>query len=112
MRPFHEYRLAVTPTVKTRFQAGRDPTDSSRAGLFRGFILRNGDVGAAALTPDVFLFRAVGGCDLARKSVLTVAPPHLRALIVAALSTGCRVGELLALQWGMCRVTGKGSLAR
>jgi hypothetical protein len=68
-RPFHEYRLAVTPTVKTRFQAGRHPTDSSRAGLFRGFILRNSDVGAAVLTLDVFLFRAVGGCDLARKSV-------------------------------------------
>ena len=27
-----------------------DPTDSSHAGLFRGFILRNSDVGAAALT--------------------------------------------------------------
>jgi hypothetical protein len=29
--------------------------------LFRGFILRNSDVGAAALTLDVFLFRAVCG---------------------------------------------------
>jgi hypothetical protein len=36
-----------------------DPTDASRSGLFRGFILRNSDVGAAALTLDVFLFRAV-----------------------------------------------------
>ena len=36
-----------------------DPTDASHAGLFRGFILRNSDVGAAALTLDVFLFRAV-----------------------------------------------------
>jgi hypothetical protein len=35
-----------------------DPTDSSHAGLFRGFMLRNSDVGAAALTLDVFLFRA------------------------------------------------------
>src|SRR3989449_1458857 len=34
-----------------------DPTDSSHAGLFRGFILRNSDVGAAALTLDLFLFR-------------------------------------------------------
>ncbi len=32
-----------------------DPTDASHAGLFRGFILRNSDVGAAALTLDVFL---------------------------------------------------------
>jgi hypothetical protein len=36
-----------------------DPTDRTDAGLFRGFILRNSDVGAAALTLDVFLFRAV-----------------------------------------------------
>jgi len=38
-----------------------DPTDGSHAGLFRGFMLRNSDVGAAALTLDVFLFRAVCG---------------------------------------------------
>lgn len=38
-----------------------DPTDRSRSGLFRGFILRNSDVGAAALTLDVFLFRVVCG---------------------------------------------------
>jgi hypothetical protein len=36
-----------------------DPTDRSQSGLFRGFVLRNSDVGAAALTLDVFLFRAV-----------------------------------------------------
>jgi integrase len=31
------------------------------------------------------------------------APPLLRALIVAALSTGCRLGELLSLQWAQVR---------
>jgi hypothetical protein len=36
-----------------------DPTDRTHAGLFRGFILRNSDVGAAALSLDLFLFRAV-----------------------------------------------------
>jgi len=36
-----------------------DPTDRTDAGLFRGFILRNSDVGAAALTLDLFVFRAV-----------------------------------------------------
>jgi hypothetical protein len=41
-----------------------DPTDRTHAGLFRGFILRNSDVGAAALTLDVFLFRAVCGNHL------------------------------------------------
>ena len=35
-----------------------DPTDGSQAGLFRGFMLRNSDVGAAALSLDMFLFRA------------------------------------------------------
>ena len=38
-----------------------DPTDRTDTGLFRGFILRNSDVGAAALSLDVFLFRAVCG---------------------------------------------------
>ncbi|MEO7788313.1 MAG: DUF932 domain-containing protein [Vicinamibacterales bacterium] len=41
-----------------------DPTDRSQSGLFRGFVLRNSDVGAAALTLDVFLFRAVCGNHL------------------------------------------------
>src|SRR5690606_8542360 len=36
-----------------------DPSDRTQSGLFRGFILRNSDVGAAALTLDLFLFRAV-----------------------------------------------------
>jgi integrase len=31
--------------------------------------------------------------------LLAAAAPHLRALIVAALSSGCRWGELLSLQW-------------
>src|ERR671919_116696 len=38
-----------------------DPTDASHGGVFRGFILRNSAVGAAALTLDVFLYRAVCG---------------------------------------------------
>ena len=46
---------------KALLLAGGDPTDPSQSGLFRGFILRNSDVGAAALTLDVFLFRVVCG---------------------------------------------------
>jgi hypothetical protein len=38
-----------------------DPTDRTHAGLFRGFILRNSDVGAAALTLDMFLYRMICG---------------------------------------------------
>ncbi len=33
------------------------------------------------------------------EGLLQHAPSHLRALIVAALATGCREGELLSLQW-------------
>src|SRR5215831_2154398 len=41
-----------------------DPTDHTHAGLFRGFILRNSDVGAAALTLDVFLYRLICGNNI------------------------------------------------
>ncbi len=36
------------------------------------------------------------------------ANPHLRALIEAALATGCRVGELLSLQWQQVRADAEG----
>ncbi len=36
--------------------------------------------------------------------LLKHAGPHLRSLIVAALSTGCRLGELLSLQWSQIRL--------
>jgi integrase len=38
------------------------------------------------------------------RRLLAAANPHLQALIVAALETGCRVGELLALQWSDVRL--------
>ena len=40
--------------------------------------------------------------------LIAAATPYLRALIVAALSTGCRVGELLTLQWEDVRVDASG----
>jgi integrase len=40
--------------------------------------------------------------------LLKSAGTHLRALIVAALSTGCRLGELLSLQWSQIRRDEKG----
>jgi integrase len=33
------------------------------------------------------------------EKLIAAATPHLRALIIATLSTGCRVGELLQPQW-------------
>lgn len=44
--------------------------------------------------------------------LLKHAGPHLRALIVAALSTGCRIGELLSLQWHQIRYDEKGVVSR
>ena len=40
--------------------------------------------------------------------LIAAATPHLRALIIGALSTGCRVGELLTLQWQDVQVDGSG----
>jgi len=37
------------------------------------------------------------------RRLLAAANPHLQALITAALETGCRVGELLSLQWWQVR---------
>ena len=36
--------------------------------------------------------------------VLAVAKPHLYRLVVAAVETGCRLGELLALRWKDCNL--------
>jgi integrase len=35
--------------------------------------------------------------------LMAAASPHLQALIIAALETGCRLGELLSLQWHQVR---------
>jgi integrase len=40
--------------------------------------------------------------------LLKHAGPHLRGVIVAALTTGCRLGELLSLQWSQVRLDDKG----
>ena len=43
-----------------------------------------------------------------RRRLLQHAHPHLHALIIAALSTGCRLGELLSLQWSQIQRDEKG----
>jgi len=37
--------------------------------------------------------------------LIAVAGPRTQAIIIAALETGCRIGELLSLQWGQVRWT-------
>jgi hypothetical protein len=69
-----------------------DPTDRTHAGLFRGFILRNSDVGAAALTLDVFLFRAVCANHViwGFQHVATFRRRHVGASIQSAWSDSLR----------------------
>ena len=43
-----------------------------------------------------------------RTRLLQHAHPHLQALIIAALATGCRLGELLSLQWSQIQSDEKG----
>ena len=43
-----------------------------------------------------------------RRRLLQHAHPHLQALIIAALATGCRLGELLSLQWSQIQRDEKG----
>ena len=42
--------------------------------------------------------------------ILAACGPHLRALVEAALETGCRRGELLSLQWWQVRLAPKAEL--
>jgi integrase len=37
------------------------------------------------------------------RRILAHADPHLRAVLTAALTTGCRIGEILSLQWSQIR---------
>jgi integrase len=72
--------------------------------------VRNG-VSVVRLTSGVESVRTrrLVGDEEAR--LLAHANPHLRALIIAALSTGCRLGELLSLQWSQVQVNAKGEPA-
>lgn len=46
---------------------------------------------------------ADGGRAGEQERIFAAANPHLQALIIAALETACRVGELLSLQWRQVR---------
>jgi hypothetical protein len=69
-----------------------DPTDRTNAGLFRGFVLRNSDVGAAALTLDLFLFRIICGNHIiwGFQHVATFRRRHVGASIQREWSTSLR----------------------
>lgn len=60
---------------------------------------RRGGVSVVKLTRNVEGARTRRLQPGEEAELLKHATPHLRALIVAALTTGCRLGELLSLQW-------------
>ena len=60
---------------------------------------RRGSVAVVKLTRNVEGARSRRLQPGEEAELLKHATPHLRALIVAALTTGCRLGELLSLQW-------------
>jgi integrase len=69
---------------------------------------RRSGVAAIKLTPGVEGARTRRLEPGEETQLLAHATPHLRALIVAALTTGCRLGELLSLQWSQVRYDEKG----
>ena len=58
---------------------------------------RDGDTAAVQLSEEHARSRRLADGEEAR--LLTACGPHLRALVEAAIETGCRKGELLSLQW-------------
>ena len=65
---------------------------------------KRASVTVVKLTPGVedARTRRLTGRDEQRR-ILDNADLHLRAVLMAALSTGCRIGELLSLQWAQVR---------
>jgi integrase len=61
---------------------------------------KRGHLSVVKLETSVETPRSRRLADEEETRLLQYASPHLQALIIAALSTGCRLGELLGLTWG------------
>lgn len=70
---------------------------SSKRGLVASNPFRDGDQPAIRLEREPSRRRRLQTGEAER--LLAACGPHLRALVEAALETGCRKGELLSLQW-------------
>lgn len=66
---------------------------------------RNGEVVVQVRNPNIVRERdrRLVGDEEAR--LFANAEPHLRDVMTALLETGCRVGEILSLQWRTCART-------
>lgn len=71
---------------------------------------RSGPVSMIRLEPSVegARTRRLDAALDEERRLLEHADPHLRAVLVAKFSTGCRIGEILSLQWSQIRRDAKG----
>lgn len=75
-----------------------------REGLIEQTPFRRGHVNVIARGPEAKRSRRLHPGEADR--LLAVCGDHLRAIVTAALETGCRRGELLTLQWANVRLDG------
>jgi len=121
-RPFGTYRLAeLTPDLLEAFQterpvvAGNRNLDLLRAmcrwavrkGLLEQTPFRIGNVSVVSLRTETARSRRLQGDEADR---LILEAGSLGPLIIGALETGCRLGELLSLQWSQVRFTPRAEL--
>lgn len=128
-RPFGEWRAAeVTREMVEGFRRQRPLVSANRdlallraafnwavlGGLILSTPFKVGTVSAVKLAREEQRTRRLQGDEETRlleaclpgtgkQGRVLAATPHLRDLIVAALETGCRLGELLSLQWHQVR---------
>lgn len=121
-RPFGEWRLAdITREALEAFQRQRPRVAGNRnlamlralfnwavvAGLVESSPFRVGGVTVVRLRSETARTRRLAGDEEDR---LLTAAGGLHDLIVAALETGCRKGELLSLQWHQVRFSPRAEL--
>jgi integrase len=97
--------------MRDQMLAGRPGSTRNKYALFlKGFAawLTASDIASRPLTLDVESFRRDSENRRTRRlsvdeydRLVKTCSPWLRALVEAALETGCRRGELLGLRWGM-----------
>lgn len=136
LRPFGEWRIsAITTDTVKEFRRQRPAVAGNRdlALLRAAFNLavlqelvprspfRVGDVSAVRLSREEGRTRRLQGDEEQRLLEVCLAGkdsrgqaragnPHLRAIIVAAIESGCRIGELLSLQWHQVRFAPRAEL--
>ena len=76
-----------------------------RKQMIRSTPFRFESVATVSMLPETPRFRRLEGDEESR--LLAACSPHLRAVVIAALETCCRVSELLSLQWSQVNLDRK-----